>query len=144
MASVLIACKHSISAPPGAGLGFPRERPPTPGTRGRQAVSTRFGIPPGAPVAPGLEEGWRKGDLPSTTSELAVLGKLAEAMANARLHSLNTKSALPTATGQRSCSPIFRQAGYRAGFTIPVWEWPEPARHGASAPCLGAAWGSLQ
>ena len=36
------------------------------------------------------------------------------------------------------------KAGYRAGFTIPVWEWPEPARHGASAPCLGAAWGSLQ
>ena len=30
------------------------------------------------------------------------------------------------------------KAGYRAGFTIPVWEWPEPARHGASAPCLGA------
>ena len=32
------------------------------------------------------------------------------------------------------------EAGYRAGFTIPVREWPEPARHGASAPCLGAAW----
>ena len=30
------------------------------------------------------------------------------------------------------------KAGYRAGFTIPVWEWPEPARHGASAPCLRA------
>ena len=30
------------------------------------------------------------------------------------------------------------EAGYRTGFTIPVWEWPEPARHGASAPCLGA------
>ena len=38
--SVLIACKHSISAPPGAGLGFPRERPPTPGTqRGRRAMT---------------------------------------------------------------------------------------------------------
>ena len=32
------------------------------------------------------------------------------------------------------------KAGHRASFTIPVWEWPEPARHGASAPCLGAAW----
>ena len=30
------------------------------------------------------------------------------------------------------------KAGCRGGFTIPVWEWPEPARHGASAPCLGA------
>ena len=37
--SVLIACQHSISAPPGAGLGFPRERPPTPGTRGRRAMT---------------------------------------------------------------------------------------------------------
>ena len=27
--SVLIACKHSISAPPGASLGFPRDRPLT-------------------------------------------------------------------------------------------------------------------
>ena len=27
--SVSIACQRSISAPPGAGLGFPRERPPT-------------------------------------------------------------------------------------------------------------------
>ena len=38
--SVLIACRLSISALPGAGLGFPRERPPTPGTRGRHAIST--------------------------------------------------------------------------------------------------------
>ena len=38
--SFLIACRLSISAPPGASLGFPRERPPTPGTRGRQAIST--------------------------------------------------------------------------------------------------------
>ena len=30
------------------------------------------------------------------------------------------------------------EAGCRASFTIPVWEWPEPARHGASAPGLGA------
>ena len=35
------------------------------------------------------------------------------------------------------------EAGYRAGFTISCPEWPEPARHGASAPCLGAAWDSL-
>ena len=32
-----------------------REHPPTPETRGRQAVSTRFVMPPGARVAPGLE-----------------------------------------------------------------------------------------
>ena len=38
--SVLIACRLSISAPPGARLGFSRERPPTPGTRGRHAIST--------------------------------------------------------------------------------------------------------
>ena len=30
------------------------------------------------------------------------------------------------------------EAGCRAGFTIPVWGWPVPARQGASAPCLGA------
>ena len=122
---------------------------------------------------------------------------------------------LIAAVSLRCCSPIFRQAGYRAGFTIPSWngqsrpvtehrppawgqhralnnnqtlmtaftsrsccaphgtlgfpynsaflalqtaavlpsgkdnsgsgtltsrQWPEPARHGASAPCLGAAW----
>ena len=29
------------------------------------------------------------------------------------------------------------KAGCRGGFTIPVWEWPEPARHGASAPAWG-------
>ena len=38
--SVLIACRLSISAPPGASLGFPPGAPPTPGTRGRQAGST--------------------------------------------------------------------------------------------------------
>ena len=97
-------------------LDFTRERPPTPGTRGRQAVSTRFGMSPGAPVVPGLEGSWPKGGLPSTTSEPAVLGKLAEAMANACLHSLNTQSALPTPASRRCCAPVFRQAGYRASF----------------------------
>ena len=34
--------------------------------------------------------------------------------------------------------------GLPGRFHHPGPEWPEPARHGASAPCLGAAWGSLQ
>ena len=38
--------------------------------------------------------------------------------------------------GDQDSFPL--EAGCRASFTIPVWEWPEPARHGASAPCLGA------
>ena len=44
----------------------------------------------------GLEGAGQRGGLPSTTSELAVFGNLAEAMANACLHSLTTKSALPS------------------------------------------------
>ena len=154
-----------------------------------------------------------------SNSVLEGLGKLAEAMANACLHSLATKSALPCLSGQRCCSPVFRsrwvagpvspslsgmaRAGpsrsigplpggsmgslhesiiddrvtFRSCWVLhlphgalgPVFsfalsalksairegqqrKWhpdltpmkPEPARHGASAPCLGAAWGSLQ
>ena len=31
-------------------------------------------------------------------------------------------------------------SGLPGRFHQPSWEWPESARHGASAPCLGAAW----
>ena len=60
------------------------------------------------------------------------------------LHPANKPPALPTLWGDDAVLRSSAEAGCRAGFTIPVWEWPEPARHGASAPCLGAAWGSLQ
>ena len=40
MASVRIACKHSNPRLLARALDFPGERPPTPGTRGRQAVLT--------------------------------------------------------------------------------------------------------
>ena len=98
--SVLIACRLSISAPPGASLRFPVG--PHPRQERGGARLSQHGV-----TAP--DDGVGYVDLEGN-------------------HQVGDQDSFPP------------EAGYRAGFTIPVWEWPEQARHGASAPCLGAVW----
>ena len=123
--AVTRACQHSTSAPPGADLGLPPGAPTHARNAGAPDCLNQFWNAARSTGCSRAPRGLPKGGLPSTTSEVAVLGKLAEAMANARLHSPSTRSALPTLASRRPCSPIFRrqclstQAGCRAGFTPP-------------------------
>ena len=69
---------------------------------------------------------------------------------------LNGVTAPGDDAGHIDTATLILKATIRSGIRIPsrsrrvagpvspsCTEWPEPARHGASAPCLGAAWDSL-